>query len=153
MSETLCGFNDTLTSSGSNLLVSYGPTIMVDIGFDPTYNANAVPITIPISAIKGVTALVDSGAGQSCIDNLLAAQLGLPVIDRQEISGAGGRHTTNVYLAQIYVPSLSFVIYGTFYGVNLIAGGQVHKALIGRTFLKNFIMNYDGKTGTVKISN
>ena len=32
-------------------------------------------------------------------------------------------------------PILDFIQYGRFAGVDLAAGGQVHKALIGRTFL------------------
>ncbi len=135
------------------LLVSQGPTLAVDIGFDATYRADAVPLIIPISAIKGVVALVDTGASQCCIDNSLAVELGLPLVDKKEISGVGGRHMANVYLAQIHVPSLDFTIYGTFYGVDLFAGGQIHKALMGRTFLTNFTMIYEGKTGSVKISN
>ena len=40
-----------------------------------------------------------------------------------------------VHLAQIYVPSLDFTVYGRFSAVHLAAGGQAHQALIGRTFL------------------
>jgi len=152
MAETKCGFNDSATSSGSDLLMSLGPTMGVDIGFDKDYNPNATPKTIPVPAIKGIVALVDTGASQSCIDNLLASQLGLPIVDKQPISGTIGTHMVNVYLAQIHVPNLGFTIYGTFFGVDLAAGGQVHKALIGRTFLRNFTMVYEGKTGTVTIS-
>jgi hypothetical protein len=36
--------------------------------------------------------------------------------------------------------------------VDLKAGGQIHSALIGRTFLKHFKMVYDGRTGTVTLS-
>jgi hypothetical protein len=96
--------------------------------------------------------LVDTGAGESCIDNLLAGQLNLPIVDRRPISGVHGAHIVNMYLAQIHVPSLAFTIYGAFAGVDLAAGGQVHKALIGRTFLQNFTMVYEGLTGSVKLS-
>jgi hypothetical protein len=83
---------------------------------------------------------------------LLASQLNLPVVDRRLIAGSSGKHTANVYLAQIHVPALKFTIYGPFAGVDLKAGGQVHNALIGRTFLQNFTMVYEGKTGNVTIS-
>ena len=59
----------------------------------------------------------------------------------------------NVYLAQVHVPSLNFTMYGAFAGVELAAGGQVHGALIGRTFLQHFTMIYEGRTGTVTLSN
>jgi hypothetical protein len=36
MAKTKCGFDSVAGgSSGSDLLVAYGPTIFVDIGFDP----------------------------------------------------------------------------------------------------------------------
>lgn len=105
------------------------------------------------SGITGVSALVDTGAGECCIDNLLAGQLKLPVIDRRTIAGSHGSHVTNMYLAQIHIPSLNFTIYGAFAGVDLKAGEQQHSALIGRTFLQNFTMVYEGKTGTVTLSN
>jgi predicted aspartyl protease len=95
--------------------------------------------------------LVDTGATESCIDNLLASQLNLPIIDRRPISGVGGKQTVNMYLAQVHIPSLGFTIHGSFAGVDLKAGGQTHLALIGRTFLQSFTMIYEGKTGTVTI--
>ena len=49
-------------------------------------------------------------------------------------------------------PILDFIQYGRFTGVDLAAGGQVHKALIGRTFLQYFTMVYVGKTGSVELS-
>lgn len=151
MAQTSCGFNDGQGISGSNLLAFLGPTLIVDIGFDPNFKVNNT--NTPIPGIKGVHALVDTGAAVSCIDNLLAAELKLPIIDRKPISGSSGSHLTNMYLAQIHVPSLNFNIYGAFAGVDLKAGGQMHSALIGRTFLQNFKMIYDGPTGNVTLSN
>jgi hypothetical protein len=150
MSKTAeCGF---LTVPGGadpvELLTTVGPTLMVDIGFDPNFKIGI----IPAAGITNVKALVDSGAGESCIDSLLAAQLNLPVVDRREISGAGGRQEVNMHLAQVHVPALTWTIYGVFAGVHLSAGGQVHQALIGRTFLRNFVMTYNGLTGQVTIS-
>jgi len=127
-----------------------GPTLVVDIGFDPSFNP-ANP-NIPTPGIKGLAALVDSGAVASCIDSGLAMQLNLPIFDRQPISGISGRHEANMHLAQIHVPSLNFTIWGAFAAVDLIAGGQPHHALIGRTFLQHFKMVYEGTTGSVIIS-
>jgi predicted aspartyl protease len=153
MSETNCGFEDVKGgASGSDLLVSRGPTLLVDIGFDPAHDVNSSTASVPTAGLKGVEALVDTGATTSCIDTILASQLNLPIIDRQAISGAGGQHMANVYLAQIYIPSLNRTIVGTFAGVDLRAGGQPHSALIGRTFLRHCKMEYDGISGSVKIS-
>ena len=76
MAEVDCGFSDTPTSSGFDLLTTLGPTLVVDIGFDANHKNG-----IPVPGIKGVVALVDTGATESCIDNLLAVQLGLPLVD------------------------------------------------------------------------
>ncbi len=152
MARTKCGFDNTPGSSGSDLLVMRGPTLLVDIGFDKSWRVGTSPGR-PTSAIQGVRALVDTGATESCIDGLLAARLGLPIVDRRPIAGVGGKHEVNMYLAQIHVPLLAFTIFGSFAGVDLAAGGQVHSALIGRTFLRYFTMIYEGRTGTVVIHN
>jgi predicted aspartyl protease len=132
------------------MLVLFGPTLPVDIGFDPNFKADGT--VIPVSGMTGLIALVDTGALESCIDGLLAAQLGLPVVDRRSIAGVGGVHEVNMHLAQIRVPSLDAHLYGTFATVDLAAGGQPHKALIGRTFLQNYTMVYEGSTGNVTLS-
>jgi len=151
MVQTKCGFNNSPEVSGADLLTLNGPTLFVDIGFDPTYTGPPAPP--PLAAVTELQALVDTGATECCIDNLLAATLKLPLVDRRPISGSAGQHMANVYLAQVHVPTLNFTIYGAFAGVELAAGGQWHSALIGRTFLQHFTMVYEGRTGTVTIHN
>ena len=152
MAQAKCGFDDVEGgASGADLLVAYGPTLIVDIGFDPHYSSEQ-PVHIPLAGIRGIEALVDTGASESCIDNLLGAQLNLPIVDRRPISGIHGSQLANVYLAQVHIPSLAFTIFGAFAGVDLAAGGQLHRALIGRTFLQRFTMVYEGATGTVTLT-
>jgi predicted aspartyl protease len=151
MPEAKCGFIDSPGVSGQNLLVYFGPTLLVNIGFDKAWVDAGISSSIPIAGITDVKALVDTGATESCIDDMLAAQLNLPVIDKRQIAGISGQHEVNIYLAQIHFPALPFTIYGAFAGVHLVAGGQSHSALIGRTFLQHFTMIYDGKTGDVTI--
>src|SRR5271157_6052263 len=107
MPQTKCGFDDVPGgASGAVLLVHYGPSLQVNIGFDPNFQApmtvtGPVPVFIPVPGITGISALVDTGAGQSCIDSMLAAQLNLPIVDRQPISGIHGPQEVNIHLAQI----------------------------------------------------
>jgi predicted aspartyl protease len=151
MAETDCGFSDIPGGAkGSILLEMYGPTILVDIGFDPNFKAT-VPVKTPVAGMKGLKALVDTGATESCIDSLLAAQLNLPVVDKRIVGGVHGSLQVNVHLAQVHIPAINFTIYGMFSGVHLAARGQQHKALLGRTFLRHCSMIYDGKTGRVLI--
>ena len=69
-----------------------------------------------------------------------------------DLAVAHGAEKVNMHLAQIIVTSLRFTIYGAFAGVHLKAGGMGYQALIGRTFLRNVTMVYEGLTGTVSIS-
>jgi len=147
---TSCGFADGPGGKGNEVLILLGPTIAVDIGFDPTFDPTK-PAS-PKPGLSGLKALIDTGASISCIDSLLAAQLGLPISDRRFTSGAHGAKEVNFHLAQIHVPSLHHTIYGQFAAVDLIAGGQQHHALLGRTFLYQFQMTYDGMTGAVTLS-
>ena len=152
MAEARCGFDDVVGDAhGSDLIVNVGPTLLVDIGFDPNYVPSKTA-SAPSADPQSVQALVDTGATTSCIDNLLAVELGLPVVDRMPIAGVGGQHLANMYLAQIHVPDLNRTLYGTFAGVNLQSGGQSHSGLLGRTFLRHYRMIYDGPSGAVTIS-
>lgn len=146
-----CGFSSVSGAAGSDLLVIHGPTLSVFVGFDPDYEPG--PGLIPaIAQGTAFQALVDTGAGESCIDSLLAAKLGLPIVDRMTVAGISGPEEVNVHLAQIHVPALTVTIYGRFAGVHLAKGGQMHEALLGRTFLQDFTMVYEGGTGAVTIT-
>lgn len=151
MPETKCGFDDIPGgASGRSMLVTLGPTLAVNIGFDPSFKPDQAHA--PRAGVTGIAALVDTGATESCIDNLLASQLGLPIINRRLIAGVHGAKEVNEYLAQVHVVAMGRTIYGAFAGVDLAAGGQPHKALIGRTFLQHINMIYNGQTGSVTIS-
>lgn len=136
--------------SSSDFLVTYGPTLIVDIGFDINYNPKSSEK--PDLGMKGVRALIDTGASDSCIDVLLASKLNLPMVDEQDIAGSNGAHKAPLYLAQIYIPELNMTLNGRFAGLKLVEGGQDHEAILGRSFLKGFKMTYDGKGGPVQIS-
>ena len=142
MVEAKCGFNNSPNVPGCDLLIAHGPSLLVDIGFDPAHDPSNKPGGVPAPGITGVNALVDTGATECCIDSLLAAHLNLPIVNKRQIAGIGGSHTVNVYLAQVHVPALRVTMNGAFAGVDLKACGQIHSALIGRTFLRHFKMIY-----------
>lgn len=128
----------------------------MDIGFDPAIFVGAGPPPAGFQAVapaQNILALIDTGAMESCIDEQLAQQLQLPLVDQVQVAGVGGHITLNVYLAHISLPALGgFTQYGRFSGVHLAAGGQPHQALIGRTLLRDSILIYDGKSGSVKLA-
>ena len=90
MAEAHCGFEEVVgEAQGSDLLVILGPTLLVDIGFDPAYTpAESGPT--PVAGLTSIQALVDTGATTSCIDNLLGVQLGLPIVDRAPSLASAG---------------------------------------------------------------
>ena len=143
MPPTNAGFSD----SGS--LLRFGPTIYVQIGLDPAYKTGE---QFPRLPSVNLPALVDTGANLSCIDSSLAGRLRLPVVDRKSVIGVHGPVQTDFYAAQIYTPALNLVTHGIFAGLPLTRSGQLHYALIGRSFLKDFTMTYEGRTGRVTIS-
>lgn len=133
---------------GSGALASYGPTLMVQVGFDREFAAGGA-ISLPD---ERRAALVDTGARLSCIDTELAMELRLPIVDRGMVTGVHGTMDLNLHSAQIHVPDLEFTLNGRFYGVHLSSGTRPHSVLIGRDFLQRFTMVYNGKTGSVTIS-
>jgi len=128
------------------------PSIRVVIGH---YRIDSEYHILPEEDGEPAIALVDTGATQSCIDIAFAKKLELPAIDRVPIAGVSGVELHDVYMAQIHIPDLNFTQHGRFAGVDLgdlDTGEQFHHALLGRTFLQNAIMIYDGVRGQVTIT-
>ena len=147
-----CGFVDTATGQAVDSLVQHGPTLWVNIGFDPQFKYGDTDGNPPTSQVETVPALLDTGASESCIDEALAQSIGLPIVDRQMVSGVGGGTEVNIYLGHIVFPSLQYMQWGRFAGAKLADGNQIHRALIGRTMLRTCLMVYDGRVGRVMLA-
>ena len=131
----------------ADLLAKLGPTLRVDVGL----RSLSPPGAIPDLPRKNVLALVDTGAGVNAIDENLPQALGLPSHNESEVSGVTGWTRVNVYTARIYVPSLDRLIFGPLAGVKLQQGDHWRRLILGRPFLRPYIMTYDGVTGQVEI--
>jgi hypothetical protein len=145
MKTVQCGFTG---QDAINRLTGDGPTVLVDIGFDHSWR----PGKIPVPNDRDIVALIDTGARECFIDVDLAGHLQLPVVDRCEVAGSHGRHEVDVYLAQIHIPALVFTQYGKFAGAYLQRGSLQYEVLMGRTFLENFTLMYDGRSGRVTLT-
>jgi len=151
MPTTSCGFPPAPGHSSSQQLEQWGPTLSVLVGFDPQFRAGSdTPPKLPSTLIP---ALVDTGAAISCIDTNLVKSLNLPLVGTQKFSGMAGSSDRTMHLAQIRVPTLNANIYGDFAAVDLLAGGQPHALLLGRSFLSHFRITYDRRSGDVIIEN
>lgn len=141
------GFVDQHEKPDAQKLKAQGPTLKVKVKH---YSVDA---STPARDEEIVAdALVDTGAQLSCIDNILAADLKLTIIDRRLISGANGSAEHPVYMCELNIPSLGLTHCGDFCGVDLKEGGQQCGVLLGRDFLSQNIMIYNGITGIVAIS-
>lgn len=147
MATVSCEYPRVRVSSDN--LVEYGPTLEVLVGFDPHYSPGVSHK--PALPNRLIPALVDTGAMLSHVDRQLATALQLPYCGPTVISGASGPNTHPSYLAQIYIPSLDFTIYGKFASTDLLAGRQPHAAILGRKFLQVFRIVYNGQSGIVLI--
>jgi predicted aspartyl protease len=153
------GTNPPRVIPGRDALVFKGPTTAVEIGFNPDlFHADPAIVQQAIAVAHGqplsqlVEALIDTGASDSCVDEELAQQLQLPLIDHQDGSGIGGTEKFNVYLGHIRIAALGYIQYGRFMGVKLKAGNQPHQAILGRTVFRDMILVYDGRDGSVRLA-
>jgi len=137
------------TTDKRDLLAFCGPTLEVDIGLDQKYDPDR-PAVVPKLAQQRVRALVDTGATASYIDSQVARRLGLPQIDKETVTLAlGGQQIIVTYLAHVHIPSLFFTLVGPFGGLDLRPLNVA--AVLGREFLMDWKLKYDGTTGVVTL--
>jgi hypothetical protein len=143
-----CGF-----LGEADTLIRDGPTILVDVGFDPSWRTEKLPQRPKLAAHR-IRALIDTGADLSYVDCDLATRLKLPIVDRARprVLSGSGLYEPDVYLAQIFIAPLLFVCAGEFPGVYLKRYGEPYEVQIGRTFLANCTLSYDGRSGRVTLT-
>ena len=90
MATVDCGY-----PASPDLLAAIGPALEVNIGCDPDYVDGRRGVPRP--QVTGVLALVDTGASECFIDASMAADLKLPIVDRQTVTVAHGLAEVNVY--------------------------------------------------------
>lgn len=128
-----CGFDSSAE------LQAKGPTVVVSIGLqDP-------------NTFSDYTALVDTGASRSCIDVSVARELGLPVINQEQVIGVHGVAEVDIYLATLGIRDLQLHRFGRFAGARLIEAGLPYAAMVGRDFLADLSLRYRGRSGRVTL--
>ena len=149
MIEAQCGYDHAPAGRGRALLAHYGPSLIVNIGFDPDFVSGFGDVPKPDE--KGLDALIDTGASDNYLDRALTDAMALPLIDQDEISSPLGKQVVNLHLAQFHIIALKKVISTKVASVNLRANGIEFDVLLGRTFLQDYVFTYDGTTGRAAI--
>ena len=132
-------------------LQQVGPTLNAFLGLDLADLSGLNPPDL--SSFRLVEALVDTGASVSCIDRSLAAELALPCIGDNRVSGVSGLAVVPIFLADIRISQLETRFFGRIAGVELEEGNQRHRILLGRDFLRHYQLIYDGRSGLAIIEN
>lgn len=147
MTAVNCSFEDN-----PGLLIRLGPTLTAQVGYDPNFRPSAG--TLPEISTWPYDALVDTGSAVTCIDIGLANTLKLPVVGQfGDVASVFGPGQAIGYSATIHLPELNATFSGNVIGAHLEAGGQRHSVIIGRDFLRQFHLSYDGRTGAVTLGN
>lgn len=95
-------------------------------------------------------ALIDTGASVTCIDEQVAADLGLPVVDVGKMSSASHEgHPCNLYPAQITIPPILTFQAPRAMGAKIVGQGFV--AIIGRDVLQGCVFIYNGGAGQITL--
>lgn len=102
---------------------------------------------VGVKSSKRVLALVDTGATSNVIDERIAKALGLMQVDQRLVAHAMGEQLAPVFFGNLFIPKLEITITGRFIGGDSGGGSNGYDMLLGRSFLKRFILNYDGIKG------
>ncbi len=129
-----------------------GPVLQVTLGLEESVAAQIVQQNKPIPQPIPGLALVDTGASVTCIDNKIAEQLGLPVVDKVKMASASHDATEqNVYPVLIDFTGFKIRVNAQrVMGASL--GNQGLAVLVGRDLLQNFTLFYNGITGEITMS-
>jgi predicted aspartyl protease len=115
---------------------------MTRVAFDESFEPPAPVLPVRIGGIDEhdpaamLRMLVDTGADCTLIPTRIARSLHLPIVDRVEVQGVGGRaRSATVHAARLRVGTLRAL-------VRVVAFGD--EALLGRDILNRLVLQCDG---------
>jgi predicted aspartyl protease len=100
-------------------------------------------IASPDGPSQGATGIVDTGASVICLDRRIPVHLGLRSTNRKLMQMADGTTVqATAYAARLIIPALGFDDEAEVFGVPMHSPSS--RVLIGRSFLRRYIVNYNG---------
>ena len=133
-------------------LTQRGPILQGVIGVEQNIAQQLLSQGIPLpKPIPGV-ALIDTGATSTCVDEGIAKQLGLPVVDVVSIASASHPDAKqNVYPALIEVVGIP-IKFNALRAIGVPLANQGIQVLIGRDLLQHCTLFYNGMIGSFTLS-
>lgn len=130
-------------------LQTRGPLLQVGVTIEQNAGKALLSIGTTVPTKTGL-ALIDTGASNTCVDDQVALELGLPVIDVGYMQSASHeRHPCNFYPVQIITPVVTLNSPRTM-GAALASQGLL--ILIGRDVLQSCPLFYNGSVGQLTLS-
>ncbi len=141
-----------LKISSASALAKQGPIVQAIIGIGTAFSEELAHQGIASPGPVAGSALIDTGASTTCIDDSIAWSMGIPSLDKVLISSASHPAT------QQHVYAVTLEIVGSpirlevprAVGASLQSQGLI--ALIGRDFLQHCTLHYNGVIGAVTLS-
>jgi len=94
-----------------------------------------------------LTGIIDTGASAICVDSRITKRLGLIASNRKPVQMADGRiEIATIYTARMQIQALGFDDLVQVFAIEMKSPKPVSRVLIGRSFLRNYIVNYNGPT-------
>ena len=146
ISPFVFGSSETEANKREDELARSGPMLAVVVSAIGT-KASSELTGMYADAPRQMTALVDTGASVNVIDNRTARRIGLPITDYAMMASARGAGMTPIYAASLTVLGLGQAVRGYLYGGDLATRAGEYRVLLGRGFLKDFLLTYDGPDG------
>jgi len=133
-------------------LMQRGPIVQVTIGVEQNIAQQLVSQGTPLPQPVPGVALIDTGATSTCIDDAIAKQLNLPVVDVVSIASASHVETKqSVYPALIEVVGIA-IKFNALRAIGVPLANQGIQVLIGRDLLQHCTLFYNGMIGSFTLS-
>ena len=134
-----------------------GPVIIVDIEPAGVIQSFAQNKGITLGSVRGVPALIDTGASITAVDRNALSQLGYPPYGTISLATAGGIVTTPMYLVKLVLFSNApdtrvRIVLDNVPVAAVDLSTQQYRALIGRDILRNVLLIYDGAMGQITVT-
>ena len=135
----------------ADVLAAHGLLLAVEISIPEALAAALTRQGKTLPPVAGGAALVDTGASCCAVEESLLAQLGLQPVRPVNVSSPNGSRLQNLYFAKLIfpgspIPPLELEVIG----VQMGQGRML--ALIGRDFLRQCLLVYNGPAGNCSLA-